>query len=60
MGNHVKDLRWSGEVLEDVDDRIQMVDNQLGRGEDEGDEEDEQVGQNLFDQQPFPPAPQKY
>ena len=35
-----------------------MVDNQLGRGEEEGDEEDEQVGQNLFDQQPFPPAPQ--
>ena len=38
-----------------------MVDNELGRGEEEGDEEDEEIRQDLLDQQPLAPAnqPQK-
>jgi hypothetical protein len=48
-------LRWSGEILQYVDDGIKMMDYQLGCGEKECNQEDEKVGQDLLDQQPLPP-----
>jgi hypothetical protein len=32
------------------------MDHQLGCGEEEGNQKDEEVGQDLLDQQPLPPA----
>jgi hypothetical protein len=48
--------RWPGEILKDVEDGVEMVYDELGRRQEEGDQEDDKVGQDLLHQQPLTPA----
>ena len=41
-----------GQVLQRVQDGLQLVDDELRRGEEEGDQEDEEVGEDLLDEGP--------
>ena len=45
-----------GQVLQRVQDGLQLVDDELRRGEEEGDQEDEEVGEDLLDEGPVPVA----
>jgi hypothetical protein len=51
-----KNSRWPGEILKDVEDGVEMVYDQLGRRQKEGDQEDDKVRQDLLHQQPLTPA----
>jgi hypothetical protein len=48
--------RWPGEILENVEDGVEMVDDELGRRQKEGDQEDDKIREDLLYQQPLTPA----
>jgi hypothetical protein len=48
--------RWPGEILENVEDGVEMVDDELGRRQEEGNQEDDKIREDLLYQQPLTPA----
>jgi hypothetical protein len=48
--------RWPGEILQNVEDGVEMVDDELGRRQEEGDQEDDKIREDLLYQEPLTPA----
>jgi hypothetical protein len=51
-----KNSRWPGEILQYVQYGVEMVDDELGRRQEEGDQEDDKVREDLLYQQPLTPV----
>ena len=52
--SHLVVVHLPGDVLQGVQDRVQLVDDELGSCEEEGDQEDEQVRHQLLQVHPLP------
>ena len=52
--SHLVVVHLAGDVLQGVQDRVQLVDDELGSCEEEGDQEDEQVRHQLLQVHPLP------
>jgi hypothetical protein len=48
--------RWPGEILQNVEDGVEMMDDKLGRRQEEGDQEDDKIREDLLYQEPLTPA----
>ncbi len=48
--------RWAGEILQNVEDGVEMVYDELGRRQEEGDQEDDKIREDLLYQEPLTPA----